>query len=496
MKGRNLCYGLLLALLITFGLSFVGCSNTNAYKYQLTHIPFVVPNSSQSSYFSSAPVPKLYLPLSFQSTDSFSLNNSSFWYYDMEYRDGNCVYVRYRSAADNLTIPSFYIPFYYGTEDYYSSDISDIARCNKDTSLNNISTNSIPPYVFGNPNLRSFVPYRYAYSGVYLTGGRNQEGFISNSRLDFATLFEDNDMPDSFSNITIPFGYSRLHFDEGEEIKFHFQFYFTSTSDPTGRSMTLGSDFNAEIIGDFYEDADDYRTGGSLGLAPNGTSCEYSRLNYHLPTAEDTSAPFMLELICTITSPKESNISGFTLRMTGNPVFSYPGLEMMILDTFDVFTNVGEGASLEYGNDPTGMTFQDSVILGNYSDEAPGSGNLHWTNDVSSNGVNWSQTFSNLFNFSFFNPFAPLFGLFMSQDRCVQIPTLASMLHSNESSVCPWFSSSIRSIVTPVLGISSVMLLFGFVVRWLGSRSGNFIEDSGGVDAGGFHFENKFRRKG
>ena len=40
-----------------------------------------------------------------------------------------------------------------------------------------------------------------------------------------------------------------------------------------------------------------------------------------------------------------------------------------------------------------------------------------------------------------------------------------------------------------------MMIIFGFTVRWLGARSGNFIEDSGGIDSGGYHFENKFRRK-
>ena len=99
-----------------------------------------------------------------------------------------------------------------------------------------------------------------------------------------------------------------------------------------------------------------------------------------------------------------------------------------------------------------------------------------------------------LFSFDFINPFAPIFNLF-NNDSCAQIPTLASMLHSNETQVCPWFDSSVRNITTPVLGLSSMMLVFGFVVRWLGSRSGNFIEDSGGVDAGGYHFENKYRRK-
>lgn len=73
-----------------------------------------------------------------------------------------------------------------------------------------------------------------------------------------------------------------------------------------------------------------------------------------------------------------------------------------------------------------------------------------------------------IFNFSVINPFVPIFQLFNSGDSCVSIPTLSSWLHTEQTSVCPFFPSSVRSIVTPVLGISSMMLIFGFVMRWLG----------------------------
>lgn len=82
-----------------------------------------------------------------------------------------------------------------------------------------------------------------------------------------------------------------------------------------------------------------------------------------------------------------------------------------------------------------------------------------------------------IFNFNLINPFTPLFLLFNSGDSCVSIPTLASWLHTEQTSVCPFFPSSVRTIVTPVLGISSMMLLFGFAMRWLG---GNQIIHLGG----------------
>ena len=68
------------------------------------------------------------------------------------------------------------------------------------------------------------------------------------------------------------------------------------------------------------------------------------------------------------------------------------------------------------------------------------------------------------FNFSFRNPFLGLFAMF-TESCPVNIPTIAGMIHA-ESSVYPcWFSSSTRSVLTPVMSISSSVLLFGYIVR-------------------------------
>lgn len=77
-----------------------------------------------------------------------------------------------------------------------------------------------------------------------------------------------------------------------------------------------------------------------------------------------------------------------------------------------------------------------------------------------------------LFNFNVLNPFANLWNAFNSSG-CVSIPTIAGMLHSTNTIYCPWFPSSVRSTVTPVMAIASSMLLFGFVVRWLSGNSGD-----------------------
>lgn len=71
------------------------------------------------------------------------------------------------------------------------------------------------------------------------------------------------------------------------------------------------------------------------------------------------------------------------------------------------------------------------------------------------------------FNFSLMNPFDGIFGLFKSGE-CVSIPIIAGMVGSDNTTYCSWFPSSVRSILTPAFGIASVMVLFGFVSKWLG----------------------------
>ncbi len=80
------------------------------------------------------------------------------------------------------------------------------------------------------------------------------------------------------------------------------------------------------------------------------------------------------------------------------------------------------------------------------------------------------------FNFNFLNPFAPIFELF-NPGGCVSIPIISSWLHSEDKTYCPWFSESVRSVLTPVFSISAVMVIFGFVIRWLGGSEVIRFED-------------------
>lgn len=82
-----------------------------------------------------------------------------------------------------------------------------------------------------------------------------------------------------------------------------------------------------------------------------------------------------------------------------------------------------------------------------------------------------------LFTFNVLNPFIGIFDMFLPSSNCASIPTLARLLHLDNSTVCSWFPNDVRNIVTPVVSLSSSMLLFGFIVRWL--DKGNL---SGGIE--------------
>lgn len=81
-----------------------------------------------------------------------------------------------------------------------------------------------------------------------------------------------------------------------------------------------------------------------------------------------------------------------------------------------------------------------------------------------------------VFNFSIPNPFLPILSMFTDGGSCVSIPTIASMVGSDETQFCPWFPASVRNVLTPVIGLSSSIILFGFVVGWLTGATRGSIE--------------------
>ena len=90
------------------------------------------------------------------------------------------------------------------------------------------------------------------------------------------------------------------------------------------------------------------------------------------------------------------------------------------------------------------------------------------------NGSDDVNQLLSIFNFNFSNPFAPILDSFTNQ-QCVNIPTIANWLHSSSSQYCSWWPESIRNVLTPVFGLASSILLFGFVISWLRGGSSSQI---------------------
>lgn len=90
-------------------------------------------------------------------------------------------------------------------------------------------------------------------------------------------------------------------------------------------------------------------------------------------------------------------------------------------------------------------------------------------------GKDDSDEVLSIFNFNFSNPFSPILDMF-SSNQCVNIPTIAQWIHSSTSQYCSWWSQSVRQVATPIFGLGSSMLLFGFIVRWLKQKNGVEVE--------------------
>lgn len=95
--------------------------------------------------------------------------------------------------------------------------------------------------------------------------------------------------------------------------------------------------------------------------------------------------------------------------------------------------------------------------------------------DRENQGKDDAEQLGGLFTFNILNPFTAFFDMFISGSSCASIPILASWVHSETSTVCSWWPSNVRDVLTPVFSIGFSMLLFGFLVRWLdkGKLSGS-----------------------
>lgn len=99
-------------------------------------------------------------------------------------------------------------------------------------------------------------------------------------------------------------------------------------------------------------------------------------------------------------------------------------------------------------------------------------------NEREEQGKSDANQLAGIFNITVLNPFAGIWEIF-NDGGCTNISTLANWLHSEQTVYCSWWPHSIRATLTPVFSIASMMILWGFVMRWLGGSEGFDVKVSG-----------------
>lgn len=330
-----------------------------------------------------------------------------------------------------------------------------------DSSLVNIPVASRPLYI-------DLPPYYYSYDSYY-----NSDTFIdTSSGIHYSSSLKMSDIfglaPNKFSSLVIPLGQARSDsvgsVTSGRSIEYDGVFDFSGEGNTFSWSPLFSQYGHFRLM---YAGLplSGQNTSGSVDCSVNVRSVAFNnllQLEFSCPWVSDVdyrddSLYFWLDI--GIDFP-----SGLTSDQAPN---------MYVFDT-----NANWRFATSYfitDNDSTPGSDWNSTPTGNHLSDAPG--NAH--NEVSDSSPDWFSSLLNTFNFNLSNPFAPIFGLFQDNSGCYNIPTIAGMLHAESSTYCPWFDSSTRNILTPVFGLASSMLLFGFIIRWLNSESGNMSFERG-----------------
>lgn len=457
MKGNKLCFGLLFLFSIMVGLSLNVCSDVNAYKYDISVLPLNYPrlNSNGGPNY-----------------ETFSVLHSS----DLNPADYTSKtplkYLNY--PADASTRPCDYpkqisLPQYY-SQSFDSSNDGYVVGFGFD----GFSNGQVFPSSWNPPFCLYNLDNRVAWSGFYAHDINTDDGFHAETKFSLSSVFGyQTGYPNKIFGINIPLGTpSRSVFEnlststlfelQGE---FVLDFDYDDLSEP---SLLPGLSSETEV----FAYVDILESDGSSTSGPRGTcSIDIGR-----DDPSDEYSVWYLRYDCPFTL-YQSDVDPDVLQFFKLSVdFSYLNsntkLHNLIYDSSIIITDGDSSVP------PDGDEWGDQSVYGTNIDQAPGSAKQTSLPQVESDGINWFESLKNMFTFQVLNPFTPIFSLFSDSDSCANIPIIAGMLHSEETQVCPWFSSNVRSVLTPVFGLSAMMLVFGFAVRWLGSSSGNFFEDS------------------
>ena len=151
---------------------------------------------------------------------------------------------------------------------------------------------------------------------------------------------------------------------------------------------------------------------------------------------------------------------------------SYIGLSNVYNNTDDKVSTFNNMSALHFKCLTTACKTEYNTIASSVAELH----NQNWTGWIDS-AQNPGQSWFSVFGFNVLYPFQSLFTSF-TNDRCVDIPIIASWINAPENRYCTWWSNDIRNTLTPIFSSISVLLLFGFIMSWLKGSSSNAFRDN------------------
>lgn len=473
---KKSCYGLLLVCAITFGLSLSGCSDTSALKYAYDAYPLYV----DSQYLCG------------DSCNAYSHHSSTAFSIIFDYNPNDYDNIFSSNSLNPVLIDSNDSGYELCSS---SNSLSSIFKLSFVDSRNQFQVNSgSSSNSFYKQKLSDYYPSsypsclgsratRWSYDSIYSA----QYNLVTGDPIklvDLTNFYFSNssNVPGrstgSIKSINVPLTlFNMPHVSSGTVLEWDFGL----VGDPSTISVNSGtrSDFtisyytlnpDTNSYSDFY---DSYTSTSSSSLCSVDTNYDFAISNGDLQILRFEG----LNVHCTFTAPTDMYYIYPSIKIYGDVGLSYNSNSFLTWsDDGGVFFT---GSYLITGGDDTWSgEIMNATPTGDNMNSNSSYVQLYGTiDDGSCLDGDFLCELSHLFDFSALNPFAPIFDLFTDNSSCSSIPIIAGMLNSSEITYCPWFSSTTRNILTPVLGLASSMLIFGFFVRWLGSSSGNMFED-------------------
>ena len=454
---RKYHYGMLAFLL--FGIcSVIFMNDTHALQYEWSALPlykYVFPN--YESY--STNLQLVYTNSSFV-PDGLNIKNPYYFQGTYDSSTGVCSYDTLHSG---ISLNSDLLVDYTigGFSEYFPSyNIDSFAMCQ--LYGHKYADSTAPTYNWngvwlsqGGVSPHSFKPYWYKFDGIYLKNSAvdTQSGVHYDHRLYSSDLF--GVAPGKFRRLVLPLSVN----------------VETVGAIPAGTSLEVKGaiTFPGVAPGSGFSFASDFFTSGQVRayFDGDGAGSDYADCTLTTRSYGDTSGGVstQIEYSCPIVTSSVNQYYSMSFEIANFGSSGY------VWDTDSDWFWSGMYLVTNYDETWAGDLSMD--IHASNSDDIPGSATTMFDSD----NADWFSSLTNLFNFSIANPFAPIFQMFTDNSDCASIPIIAGMLGSEETTYCPWFDSTTRNVLSPVLGLSSIMLLFGFFVRWLGSSSGNMFED-------------------